>query len=217
MHSYSTDAADRRWAPLVIAGMSIGLTYGCTRVLQAWNLQWPWWIENPSILLFYGAFWKLFDRYLWKMRPLGLRLSDLPDLGGTWHVRLQSCHEGGTPAEGCIRIHQTATEILVEFENETSRSVSRMAAINVKPGQSQGLMYEYANDPGFSASQTMHGHRGVTMLRWGAGGDDLTGEYFTGRDRETHGSITMRRVTRDHVKWEAARALCKGNGQARSN
>src|SRR5579883_3447653 len=99
MHAYSTDSADRRWAPLVLAGASIALTYVCSRLLAAFNLAWPWWIENPSILLFYGAFWSLYDRILWRQQLLRIRLSQLPDLGGTWRVRLQSCHDGGTGGE----------------------------------------------------------------------------------------------------------------------
>ncbi|HZT32811.1 MAG TPA: hypothetical protein VFA33_23185 [Bryobacteraceae bacterium] len=209
MHAYSTDSADRRWAPLVLAGASIALTYVCSRLLAAFNLAWPWWIENPSILLFYGAFWSLYDRILWRQQLLRIRLSQLPDLGGTWRVRLQSCHDGGTRTEGCIRIHQTATEILIEFENETSRSVSRMAAINVQPGSSQGLMYEYANDPSFPALQSMHGHRGVAMLRWAADGRTLDGEYFTGRDRQTHGSISICRIDRRHLDWNTVRTMCR--------
>jgi hypothetical protein len=209
MHTYSSDATDRSWAPWALARVAVALTYGCSRALAAWNLTWPWWIENPSIMLFYGALWSFYDRVLWRQRVLGVCLSQVPDLGGTWFATLQSSHDGGAQSSGCVRIHQTWSKLLIEFESATSRSVSRMAALNVEPGANQGLLYEYANDPRFTAADSMHAHRGVSVLRRSADGRSLQGEYFTGRDRQTHGAITLKRISAQHLDLNQATTICE--------
>lgn len=209
MHTYSSDAADRSWAPWALAGLSVAMTYGCTRALAAWNVLWPWWIENPSIMLFYGALSSLYNRVLWRRTVLGIRFSQVPDLSGTWLATLQSSHNGGAHSNGCVRIHQTWSKMLVEFEGATSRSVSRMAALNIEPGANQGLIYEYANDPQFAATDSMHAHRGVSVMRISPDGRCLQGEYFTGRDRQTHGSIKLERVSAQHLDLSQATTICE--------
>jgi hypothetical protein len=209
MHTYSSDAADRSWAPWALASLAVAMTYGCTSALAAWSVSWPWWIENPSIMLFYGALWSMYNRALWRRTFLGIRLSQVPDLGGTWFATLQSSHNGGAHSHGCVRIHQTWSKLLIEFESATSRSVSRMAALNLEPGANQGLIYEYANDPHFTATDSMHAHRGVSVMRMSTDGRWLKGEYFTGRDRQTHGSIKLERVSTQHLDLSQATRICE--------
>jgi len=209
MHTYSSDAADRSWAPWALACVAVALTYGCSRALAAWSVSWPWWIENPSIMLFYGALWSFYNRVLWRQTVLGMRLSQIPDLGGTWSATLQSSHNGGAQSSGCVRVHQTWSKMLIEFESASSRSVSRMAALNLEPGANQGLVYEYANDPQFAAVDSMHAHRGVAVLRRSANGQCLHGEYFTGRDRQTHGSMTLQRLSPQYLDLSQAQAICE--------
>src|SRR5213594_2451587 len=134
MHTYASDAADRSWALWVLAGVAVAITYACSRIIAASNMTWPWWIENPSIMLFYGALWKLCDQTAWRLSFLGYRWSRIPDLRGTWVGTVQSSYEDGANQTGCIRIHQTWSKMLIEFESSTSRSISRMAALNVEPG-----------------------------------------------------------------------------------
>jgi hypothetical protein len=80
-----------------------------------------------------------------------------------------------------------------------------MAALNVEPGVNEGLLYEYANDPRFAASDSMHAHRGVAIIRVSSDARRLEGEYFTGRDRQTHGSILVERVSRQYLDLNQAR------------
>jgi hypothetical protein len=55
------------------------------------------------------------------------------------------------------------------------------------------LIYQYENQPLADATRTMHMHYGTAMLRmWD--GNDLTGDYYAGRDRRTFGRIHCRRV-----------------------
>jgi len=206
MHTYSSDASDRSWAPWALACVAVGLTYACSRALTALNASWPWWIENPSIMLFYGALWALYNKFLWRRSVLCFPLSRIPDVSGTWSVVVQSSHGPGRHSTGFIRIYQTWSKILIEFENSSSRSVSRMAALNLEPGANQGLIYEYANDPRFSATESMHAHRGVALLRISTDGRRLDGEYFTGRDRQTHGALTLR--------WMCSRQLDHNEAQS---
>ena len=58
------------------------------------------------------------------------------------------------------------------------------------------------------AVPTMHTHRGVCTLAITSGSDrghlSLRGDYFTGRGRETRGEITLHRVSRELLGFDAA-------------
>jgi hypothetical protein len=105
-----------------------------------------------------------------------------------------------------LTIHQTWTQVVVQYETDSSTSCSHMAAINVTPGSSQGLIYEYMNDPHSTAAGTMHAHRGFTFLKQSADGEWLEGDYYTGRDRASQGSLRLRRVSPKPMDRNAAKA-----------
>lgn len=56
------------------------------------------------------------------------------------------------------------------------------------------------------AVPTMHTHRGVCTLAitTDSEGARLRGDYFTGRGRETRGEITLHRVSRELLGFDAA-------------
>jgi hypothetical protein len=108
-----------------------------------------------------------------------------------------------------MTIHQTWTKIVIQYQTETSTSCSRMAAINVTPGPSEGLAYEYMNDPKATATGTLHAHRGFAFLRPSPNGEVLEGEYYTGRDRANQGRLQLRRVSRTAVDRSQAKAICR--------
>jgi hypothetical protein len=82
-----------------------------------------------------------------------------------------------------------------------------MAAINVTPGSSQGLVYEYMNDPHATAVETMHAHRGFAALKRSADGEWLEGDYYTGRDRASQGHLRLRRVSSRPIDRNIAKAI----------
>jgi hypothetical protein len=80
-----------------------------------------------------------------------------------------------------------------------------MASLNVLPGPSQGLVYEYTNDPSAKSVDTMHAHRGLAFLKLSIDGKILEGDYYTGRDRGNHGSMYLRLLCRALLELEDAK------------
>src|SRR5262249_13944042 len=132
-------------------------------------------------------------------------LSAIPNFNGTWFGELKSSHDGNTTVDSMLVVHQTWTKILLEFRTEKSLSFSRMASLNVSPGASEGLIYEYTNDPRSDAQETMHAHRGLCYLKIAQGGKWLDGEHYTGRDRGTVGKMPLRLVARNHLDLQDAK------------
>jgi hypothetical protein len=102
-------------------------------------------------------------------------------------------------------VHQTWSKILLEFRTDSSASYSRMASMNVAPGASEGLIYEYTNDPRADAKQTMHAHRGFAFLKPSIDGGWLEGDYYTGRDRVSFGTMRLRKVSRKRLDLKEAK------------
>jgi len=205
MHSYASDSVDRRLAPWVIAICAIGVAYGYWVFSRAAQFSLPWWFETPSIMLVYGLLHWVYDSWLWKLKARGVGLSQIPNCAGTWYGILQSSHDGNTTIEGMLVVHQMWSKIAAEFQSASSTSYSRMASLNVTPGASQGLIYEYTNDPRADAKETMHAHRGFAFLRLSTDGHWLEGDYYTGRDRTNIGTMRLRLVSKKRFDLQEAK------------
>jgi hypothetical protein len=175
---------------LAIAVLSILLAWGLGAALGASQLDAPWWLDTPAVLGFYGVLWKLYDRRGWKLRWRSLGVSDVPDVGGTWHGTVDSSYNG-TSLNAVLAIRQTATHILIELETSHSRSTSVMATLNCSPGAFQGLSYVYENRPRTLSDPKMTPHSGRVYLRIGPDGNSLIGDYETDRHRGTNGRMNF--------------------------
>lgn len=120
MHCYASDSKDRERAIYPIAACSVLIAFLFARFLDKYSIAIPWWAESPSILLIYGLLYWAYDNRLWKLSIKGLRLSGIPDCGGTWYCRIASSHDGGTETEGCVVICQTWRRISVQFNSQIS-------------------------------------------------------------------------------------------------
>ena len=197
-HAYATDSPERKYVPLVLATLAIAGAFVTFRVLQASQIEAPWWIGPPDTMALYALFYWVFDRFVWKWRITRvLGLTRVPDLSGYWRGHVQPAAAPGasaglsTPIEITLSIKQTWTAILVMAETNQSRSHSLSAAIVV--ADHEGISYEYANEPTAAAPLTMHAHHGVVRLMISASRTVLEGEYYSGRDRQNIGSIRVAR------------------------
>ena len=206
MHTYASDSIDRKVAPFGIAAFAVLAAIGCSILLSHLAPSVPWWVKQPTVMMLYGFGHLLYDRFIWRSLIGGLRLSQIPDCGGTWYGEIRSSHNGGTQTEGMIHVHQTWSKICVAFESASSRSFSRMAALNVTPDATEGLVYEYTNEPRGDAVPTMQAHPGFATHRMSPDGQTMEVDYYTGRGRETHGTMRLRRLCRERLsRDEAAR------------
>jgi SMODS-associating 2TM, beta-strand rich effector domain len=190
MHGYSTDSDEKRRVILLLAFLAIALAWLSSKLVASIHLSVPWWADAPSSMFFYGALYALFNRRLWRlpvMRKLGLVKT--PNLTGLWRGFLISSFDGLTKRHDVmVRIVQTWTQISIFLMTVTSMSRSCVAVIQVSDPEGVALIYQYENQPLANAMRTMHMHYGTAMLRM-SNGDNLSGDYYAGRDRQTFGRI----------------------------
>lgn len=148
----------------------------------------------------YGGMVFLYERWGWRW------LSTLNDLNGTWVGTITTSHNGGTSVPCVVRVRQTWTRMAIELETEHSRSRTTMAALYEEQPGDVGLKYEYVCEPRNLATPTMQTNRGVCMLAISTDPNELrlSGDYFTGRGRETRGEITLQRVAKGLLDFDAA-------------
>lgn len=193
MHPYATDSAERRNVILGLAFVSIALACAFQHGIERLGVQIPWWADTPSVMSVFGVLYALFDRWLWRIWIWRkIRLVQVPDLNGCWDAEGETSFENGQSYTAKVRIQQTWTHISVIMETDFSRSHSLSASLLINQPDGITLSYEYRNEPKPSAVQTMHSHRGTCVLRL-KDEDLLEGEYYSGRDRQNYGSLTLRR------------------------
>jgi len=143
----------------------------------------------------YGSLIWIYDRWGWRW------LSTMRNLNGTWVGEITSSHNGGVKTNCVMRVRQTWTRMVIVLETEHSRSHTTMAALYEEQPGDTGLKYEYVSEPKNQTIETMQIHRGVCTLNTATDTDTLSGNYFTGRGRETYGEILLHRVSRDRLDF----------------
>lgn len=197
MHPYVLESKERTTVIillLVFGGAGALLCHWLLGLLGVTGV--PWYIETPSPLAIYGLAYGAFNQWVWKSgicRRIGLVKT--PDLSGDWRGRLCSFGScGDSECDVTLVIRQTWTAMCISLQTDFSRSTSHVAAItDTGPGETT-LIYTYLNEPRPGAVDTMHTHRGTAWLEVKDGGKLLEGQYYTGRDRKTHGTIKVSRV-----------------------
>ncbi|MBU1299106.1 MAG: hypothetical protein KKB77_08165 [Bacteroidetes bacterium] len=163
--------------------------------LIALKLDELWWIEFPSVLGFYGIFWRWFDKKGWTVLILRkLFHITTPDLSGSWSVHADTLIENRSHtvrAEATIKQSWSKLKIFIDWENSTSTSVSA-SLHEVSPGEFE-LIYQYVNTPKALAPSTMNMHRGTAWLNLSNNDSQMEGEYYSGRGRNKFGQLTLRK------------------------
>jgi hypothetical protein len=199
MHPYATDSRERLLVPFLLAAASLGLAYALHLAMTWLNLN-PWWLDIPSVFGFYVILYGLFERWAWRARIFRLTgIVKVPDLQGEWHGTVSSSHtdEGGSAItrKATVQVKQSWTQICVSLSTDISNSRSQIGGVLLSCGPPNPLFtYDYLNEPKPDAPDTLHAHRGTTRLDVLDGGKALEGQYYTGRDRVTHGRLSLRKA-----------------------
>jgi hypothetical protein len=181
---------------LILVFFSTAIAYAISFILTKNNIVVPFYIEIPSITAIYAFFFTLFDKYFWKFpifKKIGIIVAD--DLNGKWQGIIKSSHDNFlSDIKAELNINQTATNIKVHGIFDQSRSVS----IHESFGKSEvddrtALFYFYRNEPQYDATETMVIHEGSVKLIYN-GKDELSGYYYSGRDRNHYGTISVKKV-----------------------
>lgn len=194
MHPYATDSSERKYIPLVLAGLAIAAALGFSRLLARLAFTVPWWIDAPSTMGIYGIMHTLFDKKLWRINLLRqFGLVKLPILEGDWHGTLStSFDEHASRHDVEVQIKQSWTRIVLSLRGRDSKSHTVAATLLTESFEGVVFSYQYRNEPLPHAVETMQIHYGTARLTLADSGV-LEGEYYSGRGRQKYGSIRLER------------------------
>lgn len=182
---------------LILVSISAAFVYGITALLKQNHIDVPFYIELPSIPSVYALLFYLFDKYLWKhpiFKKLGIVVAD--DLNGKWEGNLKSSYDNhAKPIKTGLTIEQTATRIKICGTFNQSKSVSIHENFSRSEIDNKvALFYFFRNEPNYDAAETMSIHEGSVKLIHDEKENILTGYYYSGRDRNNHGTIEVKRI-----------------------
>lgn len=200
MHAYATNASERESTPIFLAFLAVAAALTLSSALNIMKLEVPWWIDAPSVMGFYGLIYRWFDKYLWFQKFAFISFSSIPNLQGTWMGTIRSSYSNGTDVPDVILyIRQTWTRLNLQLITRNSSSYSIMAAVNTYESSEPCLKYEYMNEPSALSVNTMNTHRGTANLQLSPDGNQLRGDYFTGRGRQNLGTMEFKLISRKYL------------------
>lgn len=182
---------------LILVGVSAGITYLVSVLLQSYGITVPWYIETPSVPAVYGTLFVFFDKYFWKFsifKKLGIIVAE--NLNGKWIGVVKSSYDAfATDIPATLQIKQTATCIKICGIFDKSKSVSIHESFGKSDVDNKvALFYFFRNEPQYDAASTMAMHEGSAKLTYDPNENTLVGYYYSGRDRNNHGTIKVKRI-----------------------
>lgn len=196
MHEYAVSQNVRKWAWLILALIASMISAGYTVLSRAYpGCSIHPMIESPSILGVFGVLTFLYDRWGWKWKVFGLRLSPITDYSGIWEGVIHSDYNGGTSVKCTLTISQNWHQIYCELKTDKSRSVSKSATIGIGIGENTGLTWQYVNKPHHDCKSDMQVHHGVATAQIDEQGGMICDYYNCGRERSTCGTIRLHKRT----------------------
>ena len=198
MHDYAIDSRERVLVVKLLFMASALVSGVAAALIPSDLLPMRWLLPIPSIALVFGVSYWAFDNWLWRWRFLRvLRLISVPDLRGAWPGTVASSYtEFEHQQSVTVTIEQTWTKMIVRLNAAESRSWSLSASILTNAPEGLVLTYLFDSQPEAGSDKTMERFRGTVVLV-SISADRLEGYYFTGRGRETHGSLKLCRQLRD--------------------
>jgi len=200
MHLYSAEMENRFRLIGLMGLLAAVLGSGAGRLLE--ELDPPFELAAPSAITLFGVLFYVFDRWAWRFKlPLLPRLSQIPDLRGSWEGEVEirtSSGERQPPLPCLVLIDQRWSRMSIVFH--TPRSTSRSSSMTLRgDGDVLGdIRYEYHVTP--RAGHEIAGmgqHDGVARLnRLGAGWSRLAGDFFNDQRYQASGRYVMNRT--DH-------------------
>ena len=198
MHDYAIDSRERVFVVRILFMASAIASGIAPALIPSDLLPIRWLLPIPSIALVFGVSYWAFDNWLWRWQFLRvMRLISVPDLRGTWTGTIASSYSAFEKnPQVTVTIEQTWTKMVVRLNAAESRSWSITASVLTNAPEGLVLTYLFDNEPKAESISSMQRFRGTTVLVNAEPGL-LEGHYYTGRGRETHGSLELRRQLRD--------------------
>lgn len=201
MHGYASDNFFRGPKVYFIFGVvAITAASGLRTFISMPQLSGYFDFAALSAGVIYSGLILFYEQWGWRW------LSTIKNLNGTWAGTITSRYNGTTTVPCVMRIRQTWTRMDIELETNQSVSRTTMSALYEEQPGDAGLKYEYVSEPRNLSIQTMQTHRGVCKLTISLNSKvhQLSGDYFTGRGRETYGEIMLKRVSSKNLNFDEA-------------
>lgn len=192
MEQYSIDGRGRGEVYITLAVASLALAYAAHQVIDLLPFHIPWWIEVPSFVVWFGVVNITFDRWLWRVRVAGMRLSAVPDFSGEWHGTIAAVNAESQKIELPVDVRIEQTWSAIEVRGKTSRGITRSKIAGVRI-EDEELRYEYETQPDVFDATAKH-HVGFCVLELHEQ-NLLEGFYYTLDGTSTKGVIALRRGT----------------------
>jgi hypothetical protein len=189
MHPYSTDSEERFQIAFALAVIAVGLAW--LVALVTGKTHPPFWLEVPGTATLYGLLLGIFRSYIWNWAVLHTAsIVKVPDISGDWRGYVTSSFDSLAEQHPVtVRIRQNWTHLSLRLSTEHSDSESVVASMVM--GNQPVLSYQYRNVPRTGAKETMHAHDGTATLNLIDGQRQLSGEYYSGRDRANQGILVL--------------------------
>jgi hypothetical protein len=188
VHRYASNPRRGEFLDISGAAIAILLAYGLGRAISASHLD-LWYVDLPAPLGFYAVIRRIVDVYLWRTKA-GQFIWRVPDLQGTYEAQIHSSQ--GTRSQGTLKIHQTFSKMKITLETPLSRSNSTTASLLVEEHGEIYLTYTYENSPFATAPTALQKHNGTCEFCFVSNPySQADGDYYSGRNRTTYGSITL--------------------------
>jgi hypothetical protein len=203
VHPYGVDSNERRNVLIILVILSLLLSELSRRlvVAQGWTVPTTLdWIFDPaSGAAWFAALFYLFENYAWRWQLLHrVRFVQIANLNGQWEGTMRSSYDKfATEHHIQLTIKQNWSLLIVELATARSTSKSDTASVFVNEGVDPILVYTYRNTPNADQLDSMGIHTGTTTLtlRDTERGEQLKGQYYSGRGRGNYGDMTAYRVS----------------------
>lgn len=194
IHSYATDSNERNTIAIILALLSVFIAWGIHIILLNNNIEIPWWFDAPSPIGIYFILYELFNKFIWKLCHIGpVHLVKIPDISGEWEGEILSSYDNhNRQYDVKVTIEQNWTQMIMKLRTDRSESKTVTSAFDVMQSNEPILSYIYYSTPRGNAVNTMQAHSGTGILKLTLN-NELDGDYYTGRGRETHGRLNLRR------------------------
>ncbi len=188
-HAYSCDTKDRYLVHIYLIILSIALAYLIQIICNQMNREIPWWIGLPGIFSIYGTLYYGFKTWLWQWKFFrAIFFIRTPNIQGSYSGIIKSSYDNfKSEKEVDIKILQSWDRIVINQKTESSHSFSQSCSISINDQDIPTISYLYLNEPKFGSIKSMEIHYGMCMLY--IGNERLDGDFFTGRGRQTFGTI----------------------------
>ena len=197
MHDYAIDSRERVLVVRILFMASALVSAVAAMLIPSDLIPMRWLLPIPSIALVFGVSHWAFDNWIWRWWFLrAMRLISVPDLRGEWMGMIASSYSGFERSQQVrVTIEQTWTKMAVRLNASESRSWSVTASVLTNSPEGLVLTYLFDNEPIAESAGTMQRFRGTAVLARTDPGT-LDGYYYSGRGRETHGTLKLSRSGR---------------------